>query len=342
MNHRTQAGAWLAVGAAVVTVALTGAAFWLSFEHLHDVAAANGLGRDPSRAWAWPATVDLFIVAGELLILRASLAGRVDRWAITLAGTGSLGSIALNVAGVRAGAPPLWYVVAAVPPVAALLAFGALMRQVHQALAAREAAPPGVQSRLDPTSSIETIRAVPEAVPPGVQSLPIVAGTTTAAAAGEGRPYPRTLLPVPEPVPAGVQPVDRGDTATVAVPAQRTRTAMVAVQPADQAFSAFTEEGPAAEESAGRVPSPIGESGARYVPEPGDDSPPPPAEDLLTPAARVRYAGTLTAGRTPSIRVLRTAYSIGQPRAQRIQRELGTPPAAVPDPAVDVLFPVGS
>ncbi|MFE5828619.1 DUF2637 domain-containing protein, partial [Streptomyces erythrochromogenes] len=124
----------LAAGAALATIALTAAAFWLSYEHLHDIAATHGLGHAPERAWAWPATVDLFIVAGELLTLRASLRGVVDRWAVALAASGSLGSIALK-AGVGPQAHPLNYVVAAVPPVAALLAFGALMRQVHDALA---------------------------------------------------------------------------------------------------------------------------------------------------------------------------------------------------------------
>ncbi|MGW2692363.1 DUF2637 domain-containing protein [Streptomyces sp. NPDC001296] len=122
----------LAAGAAIVTIALTGAAFWLSYEHLHDIAGGNGLGG--ARAWAWPATVDLFIIAGELLVLRASLRGAVDWWAYALAAVGSLGSIALNVAGVGANAQPMQYVVAAVPPSAALVAFGALMRQVHDAL----------------------------------------------------------------------------------------------------------------------------------------------------------------------------------------------------------------
>lgn len=122
----------LAAGAAVVTIALTGAAFWLSYEHLHDIASGNGLGG--ARAWAWPATVDLFIVAGELLVLRASLRGAIDGWAYALAAVGSLGSIALNVFGVGNGAQPMEYVVAAVPPSAALIAFGALMRQVHDAL----------------------------------------------------------------------------------------------------------------------------------------------------------------------------------------------------------------
>lgn len=318
----------LAAGAVVVTIALTGAAFWLSYEHLHDVAADNGLGHDPARAWAWPATVDLFIVAGELLILRASLAGRVDPWAIVLASAGSLGSIALNVAGVRAGAPPLWYVVAAVPPVAALLAFGALMRQVHQVLAApagssdetlAEAAGRAGPSVPAAQRDVLALRcpAVPAAVPPGVQLLPIVASTTVTVAAGEGRPYPRTPLPVPEAVPAGVRTLPivargaaiMGQRPTVAVPAQGTRT-----QPVTE-----------------------------YVPEPGDNSPPPPAEDLLTSKVRAIFGDDLANGRTPSIRTLREAYSIGQTRAQRVQRELGTPAAGAPgSPVADALFPVGS
>lgn len=122
----------LAAGAAAVTIALTAAAFWLSYEHLHDIASTNGL--TGARAWAWPATVDLFIIAGELLVLRASLRGAVDWWAYTLAAVGSGGSIALNVFGVGGDAQPMEYVVAAVPPSAALIAFGALMRQVHEAL----------------------------------------------------------------------------------------------------------------------------------------------------------------------------------------------------------------
>ncbi|MFH9121112.1 DUF2637 domain-containing protein [Streptomyces globisporus] len=129
----------LAIAAGLVIIALTGAAFWLSYAHLAEVALAHGLGQAKERAWAWPATLDLFIVAGELMMLRAALARKVDGWAITLTAVGSVGSIVLNVAGVAgardaATVPLLDYVVAAVPPTAALLAFGALMRQVHQAL----------------------------------------------------------------------------------------------------------------------------------------------------------------------------------------------------------------
>lgn len=156
----------LAIGAAVVTVLLTAAAFWLSYEHLHDIADGNGL--DGARAWAWPATVDLFIVAGELLMLRASLARRgMDWWAVALAAFGSLGSIALNVAGVGYGADPMEYIVAAVPPSAALVAFGALMRQLHERLA---------QDAQDAPAS-STVRSVPaavEVVPAGARLLPLV------------------------------------------------------------------------------------------------------------------------------------------------------------------------
>lgn len=157
----------LAIGAATVTVLLTAAAFWLSYEHLHDIAGGNGL--DGARAWAWPATVDLFIVAGELLMLRASLSrSGMDWWAVALAAFGSLGSIALNVFGVGYGADPMEYVVAAVPPSAALVAFGALMRQLHERLA---------QDTKDATASrtVPSVHPRPVTVPPGARLLPITA-----------------------------------------------------------------------------------------------------------------------------------------------------------------------
>ncbi|MGP3940464.1 DUF2637 domain-containing protein [Streptomyces sp. 6N106] len=114
-----------------VIIVLTAGAFWLSYAHLADVAAQYGLAGSDSRRWAWPGTIDLFIMAGEVMMFRAALRKRVDPWAIVLTVVGSGGSIALNVAGVGPGQPALTYVVAAVPPSAALLAFGALMRQVH-------------------------------------------------------------------------------------------------------------------------------------------------------------------------------------------------------------------
>lgn len=165
----------ITVLASVLTVLLTATAFWLSYEHLQFVAARHGMADAAVRSWAWPATVDLFIVIGELLILRASLAKRVDWWAIGLATTGSTGSIALNVAGVGDAASRMDYVVAAVPPVAALLAFGALMRQVHAYLAARVSTPVNTASTpvnvsVDRAPAADTVQVA--AAAPGRLELP--------------------------------------------------------------------------------------------------------------------------------------------------------------------------
>lgn len=157
--------------AAVLTVVLTAVAFWLSYEHLQEVAARHGMAEAVARSWAWPATVDLFIVIGELLILRASLAHTVDWWAIGLVTAGDGASIALNVAGVGEDANALDYVVAAVPPVAALLAFGALMRQVHAYLARKASTgvttpPPGVDAPSTPvTVAVNRPPATPSSPP---------------------------------------------------------------------------------------------------------------------------------------------------------------------------------
>ncbi|MFJ2786174.1 MULTISPECIES: DUF2637 domain-containing protein [unclassified Streptomyces] len=131
---------YVLLSAGAVIIALTAVSFWLSCAHLAEVAGEHGLGNSPARMWAWPATLDAFVVAGELLMLRAGLQRKPDWWAFALTATGSLSSIALNVAGVTgtrdpADVPVLDYVVAAVPPTAALLAFGVLMRQIHQHLA---------------------------------------------------------------------------------------------------------------------------------------------------------------------------------------------------------------
>ncbi|MCX4436582.1 DUF2637 domain-containing protein [Streptomyces mirabilis] len=189
--------------ASVLTVVLTAVAFWLSYEHLQEVAAAHGMAEAVARSWAWPATVDLFIVIGELLILRASLAHRVDWWAIGLVTAGDGASIGLNVAGVGQDASALNYVVAAVPPVAALLAFGALMRQVHAYLASRamtgvDAPPPGVEAPLTPVM-VSVDRPTP---PPPVET------------AGGAEPLPE--LPALVPGAEGASTPVAVDTASVA------------------------------------------------------------------------------------------------------------------------------
>ncbi|MET8765494.1 DUF2637 domain-containing protein [Streptomyces sp. NPDC004658] len=201
----------LAITAAALIFLLTGVSLWLSYEHLHDVGSRHGFRDDPIRAWAWPATLDLFYAAGEVLILRAALARRIDWWAISLVVFGAGGSIALNIAGVGPGAQPLDYVVAAVPPVASLLAFGALMNQLYRLL--REPASAPVDGTPKPVMKPETAPVAPapstapvlvppaptarpaapaarvpipfsnwdQAVPPGVRLLPIVPRPVPAA-----------------------------------------------------------------------------------------------------------------------------------------------------------------
>ena len=196
--------------AAVLTVLLTAVAFWLSYEHLQEVAARHGMQEAVARSWAWPATVDLFIVIGELLILRASLAHRVDWWAIGLVTAGDGASIALNVAGVGQDAGALNYVVAAVPPVAALLAFGALMRQVHAYLARRASTgvnppPTGVEAPSTPVMvSVDRPPAAPTAsVLPVLDPVPAAVAAPVAAAA-----VSTPVTPDPVPVDAVSTPVD--------------------------------------------------------------------------------------------------------------------------------------
>jgi hypothetical protein len=121
----------LIIAAGVVIATLTGIAFALSYAHLHTVAASNGVP-DDWRAWTWPATLDAFIVAGELLMFVAALRRERDWWAVGITVAGSVGSIALNVAGVGGDATALQYVAAGVPPTAALLSFAVLIRQVHR------------------------------------------------------------------------------------------------------------------------------------------------------------------------------------------------------------------
>lgn len=192
----------LAVFAGVLTIGLTGVAFWLSYEHLHDVAGAHGLSPVSPRSWAWPATLDTFIIIGEVLILRASLLGKTDWWAFTLAAVGSGGSITLNVVGVGGQAGALDYTVAAVPPVAALFAFGALMRQLH-----------GVIQGYLADSVPEPVRPTPVVPPPVPASRPTVP---------EEASHPRVPAP-PRPTPASQEPRPNTEPSHSDVPATASR-----------------------------------------------------------------------------------------------------------------------
>ena len=115
---------------AVVTVMATAVGFWLSYAGLHSFAVRAGLSGP--EAWAWPSSVDLFILAGELGITISTLRdGHPDWRAWGYFAAGCAPSVMFNVLHVAVQAPG-WgrYAVGATPPVAAVLALAALMQQV--------------------------------------------------------------------------------------------------------------------------------------------------------------------------------------------------------------------
>jgi hypothetical protein len=115
---------------AVTTVTATAVGFWLSYAGLHSFATRAGLRG--AEAWAWPASIDLFILAGELGITISAVRRVRDplAWVYLAAGFGP--SVLFNV--LHVAVPVSWgpFAVAAVPPVAAMLALAATMRQVYR------------------------------------------------------------------------------------------------------------------------------------------------------------------------------------------------------------------
>ncbi|WP_405630807.1 DUF2637 domain-containing protein [Streptomyces sp. NBC_01174] len=201
-SPRGDAERYALLAAGIVIVALTAGAFCLSYAHLADVAGQHGLGGSPVRRWAWLATLDAFIVAGELLMLRAGLRRVTDRWAIAVTVIGSVGSIALNVAGVSGtrdtgDTPFLDYVVAAVPPAAAMVAFAVLMRQVHQHVERPSPAGSGQVVRASVTAPLRSAGKPAEPAQPDPVTEPPVA-------ASDGSP--ELHAEVPESKPRGGRP----------------------------------------------------------------------------------------------------------------------------------------
>jgi hypothetical protein len=120
--------------------------------------------------------------------------------------------------------------------------------------------------------------------------------------------YPALPLPVPEPVPVGARllpivsrdepPTDGPEVRPEYTPASTAEQLRERI--GDDRFSALWPD----------------------YREPGDDSPPPPGEDSLTPQARRDFLADLMDGRVPGIRALKDRYAVGQARATRIRDEL--------------------
>jgi hypothetical protein len=115
----------------VATAAATAVGFWLSYRGLHDFALRAGL--TGAEAWAWPASVDLVIAAGEAGVTISALRQHKDWAAWVYLAVGFAASVTGNVLHVDpAGLFWTRYAVAAVPPVAAMLALAALLRQAYR------------------------------------------------------------------------------------------------------------------------------------------------------------------------------------------------------------------
>jgi hypothetical protein len=182
MARRNHTVIGLVTGAIALSAVLTGLAFALSYAHLHTIAGDNGL---PSmwRSWMWPATVDLFIVIGDVLTVAALLAGKSPARGLIVTSFGSLASIGINVAGVGAHRPAMEYVIAAVPPVAAQVAFAVIMWQLHDILLPAAHPGPVNTPASEPNEQVEQENepAVQAPTQPPTQPLPTLLTTRQVA-----------------------------------------------------------------------------------------------------------------------------------------------------------------
>jgi hypothetical protein len=179
----------LRVDAVLVQAVIAGA---LSFAHLHDLAAAAG--QDGWKAWAYPISVDLLLVAAwrRLRTLRPSGQPVKAAWfwfAVALAA--SLGANVATAGLLDLGAVPAWLrILVAGWPALAFLGGTLLVHLPAEADERRVSAAPEVTEVVDPTPA-------PAAVP---QSEPSSEPAPEAVEA----PSPAPALPGPRPAPVAV------------------------------------------------------------------------------------------------------------------------------------------
>jgi len=104
--------------------------FSMSYGSLHGLALAEGV--PSSLAWVWPLIVDGFIVVASLSVLHAVLERRSSVYPWCLVMLFSAISVGFNV--LHAAPTSVARLVGAVPPLALVLSFELLMRQVRAAL----------------------------------------------------------------------------------------------------------------------------------------------------------------------------------------------------------------
>lgn len=122
----TAGGRALRIFTATGVLALAAFAFALSYDALH--ALADDAGIRPELALLWPLVVDGFIVVASLSVLAFGRAGRSTAYPWTLVGLFSALSVVFNVA--HAPDELIVQAVAAIPPLALVLAFELFVRQL--------------------------------------------------------------------------------------------------------------------------------------------------------------------------------------------------------------------
>lgn len=248
-----------------------------------EYALARAAGFGEWTAACVPAALDLYAV-------RAMRAGR-DVWAAVAAMVVTNALSHLVSARLITVEPWLVVAVSAIAP----LVLWRVHRLAEHVPAPSETAVPAPAAVPDrPAVAVERVRPrpVPDVVPDGARMLPIVARPGTPPAEAEAVAAPVQLT------------TDGGAVEYAAVPdpiagERRTRTRT-------------------------RTAAAEGRTRTRRVSAPVDraEGVPAPTDAELVESARTEYADDLAAGRTPSVRALRTRYRIGQDRAQRVRAAL--------------------
>jgi hypothetical protein len=145
------------------------------------------------------------------------------------------------------------------------------------------------------------------AEPEPAEELPVPATLDRVPEAYPGLPVPVPDVPVAVPEGVRLPPID-------ALPESKTYELDAF---AKQRVQSRPPAVPAAEHPRTRT-----EVRAEYVPDEVPDDEPVLSPDPLVGKAQADFPEMCTQGRTPSVRTLRSTYSIGQARAQRIRDEL--------------------
>jgi hypothetical protein len=149
---------------------LAAGAFLLSYDALHQLARTSHV--PALLAWLWPLIVDGFILVASLAVLDAVHTGRraVYPWLLVLAF--STLSVTFNV--LHTPRDTIAQLVAAIPPVALVLSFELLMRQIHQRLQGHSTTGTGVHPPLAAAAppAAATQPAASAIAPPAAPSAP--------------------------------------------------------------------------------------------------------------------------------------------------------------------------